>query len=384
MAFSIPSTSRVLLPEPVVVIAAAAQSPLVHFLPRNRSISGHIQDLRSVAALSQQLRGVLRDIELCISRMTREDREILDIEWLNIVRRYEQMLDQADRAASRVAAVLEVLHMVREKKSATPGDMIQELTAMRSKLEPRAYNLKPECAAIRDNVERFYNAIKYKVQGSSSTSARGDTDATYVNPDIPPQGLKPSTAIPASPKSSSRRTTSRRHAGRSQEFYASQETEDSETSTTATTASVHHELPPVDTDPPWAYFEVPPDDEPRMQVPDDAPGLRCESPQEDPVWNQQLQETESLVLVESLKEILAGLDKQTQKLDAFPQLAAQLQDDIDTYVTALTHLGKDGNYRTLTEAHPHVRPLSDFSDGVVDVSESEVLDLECAFAIVQE
>ena len=61
-----------------------------------------------------------------------------------------------------------------------------------------------------------------------------------------------------------------------------------------------------------------------MQVPDDAPGLRCESPQEDPVWNQQLQETESLVLVESLKEILAGLDKQTQKLDAFPQLAAQV------------------------------------------------------------
>ncbi|KAH9887919.1 hypothetical protein C8Q73DRAFT_711207 [Cubamyces lactineus] len=357
MAFSMPSTSRVLLPDPVIVIAAAAQGPLVHPSPRNRSISRHIRDLRSVAATSQGLRSALRDTELCISRMVVREQEKFETDWLGIIKRYEQMLDQADRAASQFAAVLEVLYLIRDKRSATPGDIIQELVALRSKLEPRAYNLKFECTALRSDVDKFYLAMKRVTQGSS-TSARGDTDKTYVNPHIPEEGPKPTATSSASTKTSSHRTTARRHVSRlctilskilgfplpllctvrrKEEYSVPQETAKSRTSTT----SAHQDLPPEDTDPPWLESS---DDESSMQTADDASRIRCESPQEDPTLDPQLQEADSLILLESLKEILAGLDKQIQKLDAFPQLAEQLQNDIETYVTALTYLGKDGNY----------------------------------------
>ncbi|KAI0324391.1 hypothetical protein GY45DRAFT_1439106 [Cubamyces sp. BRFM 1775] len=389
MVFNIPSTSRVLLPDPVIVIAAAVQGPLVHPSPRSRSISTHIQDLRSVAATSQLLRGVLRDTELCIARMTIRNQEDFVYEWMGIVKRYEQMLDQADRAASQVAAVLEVLYLIREKRSATPGDIIQELDALHPKLEPRAYELKPVCAALRNDVEEFYLRIRGAIHGNS-TAAREDTDKTYVNPDVRREGLKPTNTPSASTKSSSRRTAARHHVSRLCTILArilgfplpllcavrmSEESEEEYYGPRATAWSAttgHQDLPPVDKDPPGAY------------MPNDASRMRCESPQEVPASHEQLQETESLILLESLKEILGGLDKQTHKLDAFPQLAEHLQNDIEAYVTALTHLGKNGHTRTLTETQHHVDVLSDFSDELATVSESEVLDLECAFAIIEQ
>lgn len=111
MAFSMPSTSRVLLPDPVIVIAAAAQGPLVHPSPRNRSISRHIRDLRSVAATSQGLRSALRDTELCISRMVVREQEKFETEWLGIIKvRSRFIADGGDRAL-----IVRVRHSVTSK-----------------------------------------------------------------------------------------------------------------------------------------------------------------------------------------------------------------------------------------------------------------------------
>ena len=58
-----------------------------------------------------------------------------------------------------------------------------------------------------------------------------------------------------------------------------------------------------------------------MEVSDDTSNDRHEPSYKD------IAETETLILLESLKEVLAGIEKQTSKLDAFPQLAQQVPID---------------------------------------------------------
>ena len=58
-----------------------------------------------------------------------------------------------------------------------------------------------------------------------------------------------------------------------------------------------------------------------MEVSDDTSNNRREPSYKD------IAETETVILLESLKEVLAGIEKQTSKLDAFPQLAQRVPID---------------------------------------------------------
>ncbi|KAI0330784.1 hypothetical protein GY45DRAFT_1323351 [Cubamyces sp. BRFM 1775] len=373
MASNVASTSTAASPEPLLAVTVMNQENILSGQPQSRTIATCVQDLRDVAATSLLLRQGLRDIGIHISRMNTGSPDTFGAKWTDISQRYERMLDEADRAASQIVAIFKVLYVVRESKTATPSQIVEELTAMRTKLEPEVYDVKSTAVLLKGDIEAFYRRVEKALHGCNdatrdSTNMAADAGAPVHSNDR--AGSKPQTTPSSNPEVMEsthpigclcRKLFSILESLLSRLCIRSHRRKDKKDKA----RDLESGAPVTNQGPPKLGTDSAIPHPPHKPLSDASENGRETSSGNDT-------ETESLILLESLKEVLAGIDKQTSKLDAFPQLAQQLQSTIDAYVTVLKGFGKGGNRKTLKDARPHGDELISISNSWAAVSASEV------------
>ncbi|KAJ8461835.1 hypothetical protein ONZ51_g11285 [Trametes cubensis] len=304
-------------------------------------------------------------------------------DWTDIVKRYERILDEADRAATQIVAVLKLLYVVRERKTATLGQIVEELTELRTQLEPRLYDVKSTAVVLKGDVEAFYQRVqKVPDDRSADTTCSSKNYHADSKPhvyefvfDSPPPPPPPP---PETPTSTHRVHWICTKLLKILDFLLSRlciritrrkGVKDKTQDGSEATVDVQ-EAPNPSTDSATPLSS--------SKISDDTSNNRREPSYKD------IAETETVILLESLKEVLAGIEKQTSKLDAFPQLAQRLQSTIDAYVTVINGFGKDEPQQTLREARPRSGELARNLNDWESVPAHEVSSFGSAFAISEQ
>ncbi|KAH9887928.1 hypothetical protein C8Q73DRAFT_711291 [Cubamyces lactineus] len=374
MTSNVASTSAAVWTEHVLIVTAANKNTQPTGQPHSRTIAACIKDLRTVAATSSLLRQGLWDIGIYISRLNIGSSGAFARDWMDITKRYERILDEADRAAVQIVAILKLLYMVRESKTATLGQIVEELTVLRTELEPQVYDVKSAAVALKSDVEAFYQRAEkvapHRCCADTGSSENSRADAkSHVIPSVNSETAGRSCRVGWLYKQLLR--VLKLLLSRLRRFTRRKNMEDKARDLKPEATMNRQEAQNLGTD-----AELPSSSS-KLVLSDNFNSRRKPS-------DEHIAETESLIFLESLKEVLAGIDKQTSKLDAFPQLAEQLQNTIDAYVTVMKGFGKDGDRKTVREARPRSGELSRVQNDWATVSASDVSSFGSAFAIAEQ
>ncbi|KAJ8463339.1 hypothetical protein ONZ51_g10321 [Trametes cubensis] len=333
--------------------AAISKQPALLRPPQNGPIMACAANLRHLKTSSRKIYRGLRDCRANFLRLTIPHRSTFEAEWATYADRYKNLLDDADLAASQLMAVIKgelqglahasraltmsaVYLVIQSSKNEAPeADMITELGNLQQAsptadtilptthtvytlppsqtLSGRTYDLRRQCEKIAEDVQASYDRLSKIVETSSvalahpATGKSGNSTGRNVEPSANDSTNKPSP----------------RPAGSISSYF-------------------------------WKLFSallslILPENNYGKETSGDArrdqgqrqdntklakQPARTPSTRQDTQSSQISQTSATSAALDTITEVITGLERQAPLFNAFPELAQHLRNEVDAYLRA--------------------------------------------------
>ncbi|CDO74605.1 hypothetical protein BN946_scf184862.g2 [Trametes cinnabarina] len=315
-----------------LVIQITGKAPNT-FSAQGGPIQACIEDIRQLALSSRALHNKLRDTRRRVTAMVGSGRRDLVSVWDAYPENYKALLDDAVSAASQLSAHIKVYLVLQEQKDKVKeGNMITELSALKTNIERTNFGLSAACAKLMDDIanssrglSEHINAEARRLQPEGDRAAQMHAqqvksnvnggvpvlaaDRLSANPSINPAAMKLSTFI-------GRLFLSRTRARQAEE-----------SSTTVTTK-------PTNRDRSSGARNKRKQDQAQAGTGSTA-AARARA--DTGIMSALMQPGEAVKVTETMgaiAEIIKELESQIPKFDAFSQLSQHLKNELNAYLLA--------------------------------------------------
>ncbi|KAJ8454889.1 hypothetical protein ONZ51_g12767 [Trametes cubensis] len=316
--------------------AAISKQPALLRPPQNGPIMACAANLRHLKTSSRKIYRGLRDCRANFLRLTILHRSTFEAEWATYADRYKNLLDDADLAASQLMAVIKVYLVLQSSKNEAPeADMITELGNLQQAsptadtilptthtihtlppsqtLSGRTYDLRRQCEKIAEDVQASYDRLSKIVETSSvalahpATGKSGNSTGRNVEPSANDSTNKPSPRPAGSISSYFWKLFSALLS-----LVLSGDSYGKETSGDARRDQGQRQ-----------------DSTKSAQQPTRTPSTRQGT------QSSQLSQTSATsAALDTITEVITGLERQAPLFNAFPELAQHLRNEVDAYLRA--------------------------------------------------
>ncbi|KAL7277048.1 hypothetical protein ACG7TL_008893 [Trametes sanguinea] len=134
---------------------------------RRGPIANCVLVLRDLKLSSQELHGTLHDV---VARTGAAGKDAAVHDWRTYIQRYDEVVSAASRAASQLRALIRTYLLLQQQKHEFKiGDMIVELSNLRSILENYHSDTRKLCDSLQNDIAAFYGRLTPEMLESSSS-----------------------------------------------------------------------------------------------------------------------------------------------------------------------------------------------------------------------
>ncbi|OSD04990.1 hypothetical protein PYCCODRAFT_1465448 [Trametes coccinea BRFM310] len=134
---------------------------------RRGPIANCVLVLRDLKLSSQELHGTLHDV---VARTGAAGKDAAVHDWRTYIQRYDEVVSAASRAASQLRALIRTYLLLQQQKHESKiGDMVVELSNLRSILENYHSDTRKLCDSLQSDIAAFYGRLTPEMLESSSS-----------------------------------------------------------------------------------------------------------------------------------------------------------------------------------------------------------------------